>query len=484
MEKKRHTGRTILLVFLAILILIPVSVYCYLSFLGFHAGEKYAAYDPDAAYAGAPVFQADGTVDVALSEQDVYWIIDHYHVMDDVEATVGKLLKAYAVELKEGGIVLYADAKLLGFLPIPLKVTADASCNGSTVDLTVTDIHLGQWISVPTEKLSQFGVEKEMSFDLNDLDFRSKITGAQFLEKQVIVSERFMKEFSRDMLSAVTKSGVAHGLYLYEGESVLAEEPMMGTALGADPAQNGAEVTATDIVNAIASAPDQQEAFQTLLACITEENLPGVTEELDAFESHFIVDPALTASTPRHEALLKRLAEDQRKYETLLRDLRSAYQKKELTLDKQGFLDKDGNVLTLKSLAPDGSMPEEGSRIMLIRSDTAFNCVKTFDMPLLEDVPRTSDAAIKDAYAGIPYDLTIMLRLPCGMRACLYYQGDGSFIVNCIDEATAESFLADTNKPVWRISEGLPKPPTRTSHEALAEDLSPYVFLVPLHMGT
>ena len=479
MKKKRHVGLTILIVVLAIIVLIPVSAFCYLQFGGWDPEQMHAADAAKAPYQGTAKFLSDGVVEVPLGNNDVYWLAGQYDVEQALEDEgLGKLVRAYALEIEQDGLTLYVDARL-GFVPIPLKIRTDAVCSKQSVDLTIREIRLGKLVTVPLEKLAAFDVPERFSIDLDDIVENSKITEIAFEPGRAVIQLQFMEEFAPDALSAIRRTGYAQALYIYEGEKALIEEPIMGILLGSKPAHNGEDADPGRITAAVADLGAPADMLQTLFALCSDKEADQLAEACDAFERHFILGQIPERAGEERAAYIARIVRAQTVYERLLDALRAKYQKLELAIDLTQFVDAvTGEPLSLQSLCPEAIIDEAQSRAFIIFSYDACNAVKVFDMPLIRDVPCKNRTPLAGQYTNMRYDLSILLRLPCGLAACIYHQGDGQFVVNCLDEAFAEELLKERVLPI-RMSDGLPRPNTRMRQPALAEGISDYAILVP-----
>ena len=84
-KNKKRPLLTILLVILALIVLIPVALYAYLSYDHFHIDDMRAAYDLDAPYSGEAVYLSNGDVEVPLDAGDLYWMMDEYDILNSLD---------------------------------------------------------------------------------------------------------------------------------------------------------------------------------------------------------------------------------------------------------------------------------------------------------------------------------------------------------------------------------------------------------------
>ena len=235
--KKRHTGLIVFLVVLFVLLLIPVSAFCYLKFCGFSAATLRADFDPDAPYTETAWYLENGTTRVRLAESDLYWLAEHYGYDKATEGLpAGVEIQAFAVKLRDGGLDIALDAAY-GILPIPLKVSGDAAFANGAVDLTVTEAWLGKWISLPLDKLIAYGVPMTFSLDMEELDLKTDIVKMEFGADAIIVEKRFPTGFlERISESFYGDSPIATAIWAYEGDGAKGDAGIDAlTSLGYDP---------------------------------------------------------------------------------------------------------------------------------------------------------------------------------------------------------------------------------------------------------
>ena len=294
-SKKRHIGLSILILILALIPFIPIAGFGYLSLCGFHPAKMRTDLDTASAYQETVSIRSDGTVDIPITNVDCYFLLDQYKIVEEyLPSSISDMLKAYAVELKEGGFNLYVDATVLGFIPLPLKFSVAAAYQSNHILRAKIDgVWIGKWISVPLDKLESMGVTEPLELDLDEFDSSGKITNVQFLPEHAVVSDAYMGGFSKELFSVIQESGIAQTLCIYETPQTVAADPAL-SLLAWDFATDIGATFATDNIFARLNAVDQSPSatLTSLMSLCGPQELSALVKSQKVFEQHFILEPA------------------------------------------------------------------------------------------------------------------------------------------------------------------------------------------------
>lgn len=471
MEKKKHPGRTAVLVILGVIILIPALAFAYLSFMGFGADKMRAQYDAAAPYEGTTVFNADGTASFSLARDDLFYLIDEFELEKDAAEALSFVtdalsIKAIAADAGEDGLCIYADAVAFGFIPVPLKAVCSVTLprEGKTVTVKLTSAYLGKWIKLPLDKL---GIDGEYEAELSKLG--APLTDISFSQGAITLTERFLSEYF--VYPANDLSELARVIAMYEPEGGYEGDPLV--ALCADTAGLSNE----ELFAYVAEQEDGRAALTGLIALCTDAVASKLGSGLAPYEKRFIYPCESAGIETARSAFYAMPADGQRRYQSLIDTLREKYKAFELKLDTSSFIDAaTGAELSLSELDGMDWADDAASRVALLYSFDAAYAVKTADMPNLADVPNTGRKALKDINTAVLYDVGLVTRMPSGMPAVIYYVAKGYFVINEISEEEYSGFMTDERLPVI-LTDELPKPPTRTNYPAPAEDLAEYTVL-------
>lgn len=476
-KKKKRSGLTVFLIVLAVLLLIPVGTYCYLRFGGFGTARLRAGFDPHAPYTGEAVHANNGESTVFLTDRDLYWLVDNYG-MEQINEALPDMIELTGLWLapKAGGIDVYADGELWNWIPAPLKASLSGAYRKGELALVLEEIRLGKAISIPLEKLTALGVEKEFTVSLEDAGLTSRITSLDMEAEGVRVTERLLPLLLPKAFDGAQSAHTALALSVYEGDAAWADNSL--AALSADPYAK--RPSAQELCAMAAEGRGARETLLALLALCGEKGA-SILSEMDDFEAHFVLPLDEKTAADRRGEYMSRLSAGQEQYETLVNRLAERYRNMELKLTVGGLVDADSEkALSLSALYPAAGLDDAESKVVFLTSDDALQAVDMPSMPLLSDVPQERGATDGGVLIK-PYFPAVLTRMPNGMPALLYKQADGYFIVNLLPgegEGALYQELMGQNKPVFLWSDELPRPHVRTKCAAPAGGLSPFQILL------
>lgn len=472
-KKKKHVGLAIFLILLGLILLFLGLCYGYLRLMGFDTAEKQAQYDAAAACALAPVYAANGTTTARIGAADMYWLRGDADLAQTVSEETGGLLTldGWYAEPHAGGITVYADLMLKGFLPLPVKAELSAVWDGQKVQATLTQLWLGQKLQLPLESmLARFGMEDTFSFDTEELGIGRKVDDLRFTDGAIEVDRTFVSTWLlKNFLYARDEARLTWAL----AADQLTEHPL--SALGT--CFPDGSVTADALYRA--AAADPAEFFTGLFALMGTDKRAILLNELNAFDTRFIlcVNEANIESVQAELYGLR--AARQADYETLVSALRQRYQSMELTLDAGGFIDsKTGEALDLAALCPALGLDAASCRVVLLYSTDPINVVAAAQMPAITDVPNTGAAALAGIDTALDYDLGVLLTLPSGIKAMCYMQADRRFVFQCLPADRFEVYMTQPRLPVAENTQSMERGAVRILVRAQDGSVSDCVLLL------
>ncbi len=470
--RKKHTGLVILLVFLAILILIPVGAYVFLSCTQF-GGDGVALADyANAPYTGEAELSADGTASVLLKEADVYWIAAQNGAEDVLKLLPKEItLLWWRAQLTDGGVDIYAKGTALGFIPVSVKANIAMSESGGVITAAPMTFMLGTKLTIAADKLYKYGLQPSYETTLEEIGLPSRVTSVTFDADAVRVNESFDAATFEYLAAGVHRT--AFECMTYGGEAAGEGNPFYLKA--AKRPQE--DMSAGEVFSTIAQSGSVKDAVNGLVALCEAHYAELALEEFNDFEKHFILTGTSQEQQALRDGYLKVIEDGQRGYENLLVKLREKYKALELTLDASCMIDNlTGEPLALSSL---GNIDDASSRVLMLYSQQDAQTVRTYDMPPLSEVPKTGKKVISAEDEKRTVDLAILLRLASGAPALIYYQGDGIFVVHYLPEELYLEVM-ETDKLVIMPAGALPYPLTwGLPWAAPGDGLSKYSILYP-----
>ena len=468
-KKKKRPLLTILLVILALIVLIPVALYAYLSYDHFHIDDMRAAYDPDAPYSGEAVYLSNGDVEVPLDAGDLYWMMDEYDILNSLDIPSVECTNI-AVDIGDDAVTLYATARYLGFLPVPIRAEV-AVKTGDTLQLSVESVKIGKWIDVPIEKLAEYGLETDYEIVLGDLLDGTEIRSLSLEEGRIVVVVSFLDDFSRHIKPDMT----ADTLLLYGAE---ADDAVVSAS---DCYHTGKTSERQQIIREYVTATQQPiDALTRLLALCDADTSADAIETLDPLSAHFLLPVSDSDVASRREAYMETIADYNRNLENMLNTLRDQYKDLEIELTRNAYVDTTtGETLSLSTLCPQLGLTDEQCHPVLLIAIEPLKAPSTADLPLYSEIPKSRGLKLDMTLDYMSYDIGVMLMMPNGSTAILYYSSKGEMIVQCLPEADAASIFAQYRVPKLFNLDTAVYGSIRLKNDAPASDLCSYIVFLP-----
>jgi len=468
-KKKKRVGLTILLVILACIVLIPAVCYAYLAFDHFSIEEMRTGYDPAARYVGDAVYLQNGDVELPLAANDLYWLADAYDMLDSVKIP-GASCKNYAVEIGDNTLTLYANGKLFGFLPVPLKVVLSVKIDRA-LDLTVTGVHLGKWFEIPVEKLAQYGVESHYRIALDGMLTNAQIQSMRVEEGRVVVVVPYVEEFS----SQVEPDMTADTLLLYGAGADEAVQCASACYRAA-----GGDERSELVFSCVTGSQKPVEAMARLLALCDADLAARILGASDLFTAHFLLPVTSEEVSDYREEYDLAIANYNRGLETLLGALREKYKALAIELTRNAYVDvATEEPLSLAALSPQLGLSDDQCHPVLLIATETQRAASTADMPQFSEIPKSNGLKLDMALDYMSYDIGAMLQLPDGSKAMLYLASTGEMVIQCLPQATAERTFTEYRAPKLLNLDLAVFAPLRVRHDAPAPDLNRYIVFLP-----
>lgn len=468
-KKGKQVWLKVLLTVIGVLLLIPAVLYAYLSYDHFRIDEKRADYDISAPYTGEAVYQANGDVKIPLEAEDLYWLIDEYQLLNELSIYDIDCRKV-AVDIDDSKLTVYANLLYKGILPLPLRV--DLSIQGSAVlNISVVSAHIGKWFEIPTEILAKLGMENQYNISCDELLTDTLITSIVFENKGIIVTGPFLSEFSQEINPDMT----ADTLLLYGAEN----DETINQASACYRADSG-NVRGQIIRNYVASAQKPVDALVRLLSLCDTTTASEAINTLDAFRARFFFPSSIEDVSAYRNTYIEKIALYNRKLEAMLTKVREKYKALEIKLTRDAYEDTTTNkTLSLAALYPDLGLDDSQCHPVLFIATEPLKSPYTADLPLFSQIPQSPRLKLDMTRDYLSNDIGVMLMLPDGSTAMIYYASTSELVVQCLPQATAANLFEEYRVPKVLNLDLAIFSTERIRHDAPAPDLSQYIMFLP-----
>lgn len=468
-KKKRLWLKTLLVTLAITILMIPVVLYGYLAYDHFHIDDMRAGYTFDAPYIGEAVYQANGDVKIPLVAEDLYWLIDEYQLLDLLDLSDIACRKV-AVEIGDASLTIYADVQYKGILPLPVRIDLSVQ-TGATLEVSVTNVYIGKWFEVPTEILAQLGVENQYSISIDELLTDTQITSIGFEDEKIIVTGPFLREFSQEVSPDMT----ADTLLLYGVNN----DDAVNLASACYRAENN-EARGQIIREHVSGAQKPVDAMLRLLSFCDTGSAAGTVNGLGDFRAHFFLPVSVEDVSDCRDTYLERIANYNGKLEKLLTAVREKYKALEIKLTRNAYEDATtGEALSLAALCPDLGLDDSQCHPVLLIATEPLKAPFTTDLPPYSEIPKSSGLQLAMTRDYLRNDIGVMLTLPDGSIAMIYYASTGELVVQCLPQATAASQFAEYRAPKVLNLDLAIFSTKRVRHDAPAPGLSQYIVFLP-----
>ena len=170
--KKKRVGLTIFLVILAIIILLPVAAYVYLSNFRFEIDDIQTIPSRPT----LPLqerFRADaaaGTMDIRLNKSDTAFIVIDAMGLDEIREGLEEndiQFDRFGLTMDDGTVSLVFNGRWKDFLPLPVRIRFRPVCSGSELSFRMEQIHLGEKIRLGGSLIRFIGDVSEAVVDMS-----------------------------------------------------------------------------------------------------------------------------------------------------------------------------------------------------------------------------------------------------------------------------------------------------------------------------
>ena len=410
-------------------------------------GQILSAYDPETF--PALTLEPDGVASVRMARDDLYYFARKAGILDALEDTLAQQgCTGMGLRLADGGAVVYARCRTLGFLPLTYKAKVAVDWQDGVLTVTPEKVWLGNAISLsPRRWPDVFGSplridpgavsDSVLSVSLKGEALEVRLTGlGEPLTGQLLAD--------RDMLRAA-------GIY---GVSVSDDET--AAALLSSAPEGVISMDAAD--GLLRSAADAPEALTALLAGCTSESVQSLWPELETNYRRALLSRVAQAAEERHAAVDGALALEQARYEKLLTAVRESYKSGSLAIGETGFFSAaSGEAVTAGGLTT-LSATDTDSRIVFLYtlSDSRDVCLE--DMPAVSTVPRADRKVDESRLSSAEvYDLGVVLTSEGNVPLLLHRDRDGAFLLRVLSDTDYVSALVERSIPVL-CADDFPEP--------------------------
>ena len=466
--KEKRGGHPVLgIIILVLILLILAAPWLYLRFTDF----PYDDWEAMAAGNEAPFdyvdFTPEAELTVRLDKPDLYALLQEYappeKLLEQVPAIFGTRpeLEKLGVNLRPDAVRLSLCLKLLGFLSLPLQLRGSVEEEGDGLRLTPTVLYIGPLVHISADKLADFLHMPDLArgYVLLPADYGAEGVTLRLGTEEARLSFR-LPPMLPDLLdlsvSGYTEQLEFYGVEEYPAASAYAREVGFAAAF-----------------RAAIRAGTPKELLASYLAVGDEAVTELLAEYAAQLPEGILPDPDLVAE--ERAAAMALWASGQRKYESLLENLREMYKGGELTLVPGGF-QKEDRPLTFTDLGWTEGEPEAW-RIVYLYNYSATHQAATADMPAADTLPHTEKSALPEG--GVRFaDLGLILPFPQGQFILMYRTAQGELVLNRLPEDYVQGLLASAFTPTLRTDD-IPGPPRWVLTPAPAEDLMPVYRLEP-----
>ena len=389
-----------------------------------------------------------------MDQGGVYRLIAD-HGLDAVAEESGGRVRveeiAYSLSPESGALEVFARVKLFGFLPAPLRVTAQLSFpDNDTLFILPREVWYGNHIRIAPEKLAKWtgidALRDGLSLPLEEYTGPLQAEDVYLEGMGFTIVSPLLTNVLDDV--AAQKEPTAQLYWLYSGGDA-AGGALFGTGRAEFLRAAGASMDAL------------RAALRDVTAYAGDACRRALTERLSALP--FDLTSAMAESPALREAQARFVADAQASYRASQRSLREAYWYKNVTLTKACLLGKDG--LPLEHALP----ADWEARVVLAFNENYDAIVKTSEgnprlqvpipgLPHLSELPRDSADALQRQYGDGPFDLTLALRLPSGAPALVFLTAEDDFGLALLSEAQFAELRESEVLPIRSAAELITAP--------------------------
>ncbi len=454
-RKKRRGGLVAVIVIVLLLAAVCAApfLYNYMTPYGYEDMEALAG-DAEELFA---LYGADdgGHLKFHMDQGGVYRLLLDNALLDAAaEATGGRVSVeklSYSLQPESGQLEVFAQVRLFGFLPAPLRAVAELSFpDNDTLFILPREVWYGKSIRIAPEKLAKWTGMPELAegFTLSLAEWTKPLRADKVYlagEGLTIVSP-LLNEVMDEV--AAQNETVIRLLRLYDGDGDAAARALWG---------NG---RADYIRAAGASYAALREALRDVCAYGSDAYRLALARQLEGFPAD--LSSGLAEFPALRRAQTARVADAQAAYAEAQLWLRTDYWYRNVILGKAHLLDREGAPLEQRLPA------DWEARIVLMYNVNYDAIVKTSEgnprlqvpipgLPQLSELPRESWDALPKNDNG-PFDLTLALRLPSGIPAVVFLTAEDEFGLAVIDEALFAELKDSPALPIYSSGDVIAAP--------------------------
>lgn len=454
MEKKKHVGLTVFLIVLAILIMIPASIYCYLRFSTFESEKPVVAEER-----GTAAVQKDGSLLIDMTGFDFQeFIADYYKEDIDQELSSYGLFTVDDTVFNVSGseLTVFADATVFNAIPLHLKGLVGFSVAEDVASFDVRQVKIGKWITLSKEKLMKYGLEDSYSFEIEkklgtsmtslELDGEgAKLTlkdyGFEKALSLLLLNDLYPRSRVLQFLSADVSTVPKCLLATYDKSSGKRAELgyFQKIVMKADDATE-------EYLRLLACAQDStaKESMGCIVPIAQKYLFPDYEQKLEALRQ--VEDERINSCIEPYREMMDTVERDWCNLALLVEE------------DRITYLDGGEKLPAVDGLAPE-QLEGDYAGIYMVDSNRSTWMVNTVGYPATKDLHLAEEQYVN----RIPVAKTgvgVYLRIPDGMDMLMYRQNNGNLVLCSLPEDILETLSTHYGIPFF-FEDSIVKPHTR-----------------------
>lgn len=438
--------------------------------------EILAEYDP-VDFRGVTI-AADGSLQVRLEKDDIYWYASEYGILQRFEQRLDALADTSGWEIRRYGFHIEDDQVILHLfaarrLPAYFRVVFDVECQGTVLYLQPEEVAISGYLELDPRHWPSLLPREGFRLDFAGMDISGCLRSVCVGDKAIVLESDGLTQALSGQLRL--DMSLLRALETYGCEKV----DRLGIfdwalKLGTD------KVPMAEAHDRVLNSGNAADAMADLLSCCTDSSRMEVLGGWDRFTLEFAGMSVQNAAMDRRQALQRYIAAEQWKYEKLLTSIREMYKAGALSVNETGFsMTQSGALLDHTNFSGNLSITTLDSRPVLLYTERGgATCIRTTDMPPLGTVPRVNERSVKHLEQDRIYDIGMLLTTENDVMALVHYRNDGAFVLREVPEGLYTQVLLSRALPTLCI-DALYAPEDRTPSQAASPTSNYEIIFLP-----
>ncbi|MBQ3277444.1 MAG: hypothetical protein IJH47_10435 [Oscillospiraceae bacterium] len=399
----------------------------------------------------------DGSGELRVDKEDLYWLGDTLGLADQIRQRLGKdpNVTAAGFRISEGRVVIYLGRQIWRLPTLSYRGEADLSLEDGALVLRTDRVRLGARL-YPKERFWPELFREDIRLDLRAAGLEDEVTDARLEGNELVLSLRGLICPAEGEL--IPDRDVAAAMDFF------GEYPGLAKECRTFFSRCGESLPTADVQRFAAGSGRAEEILAQALALCEPSSVPVLWEGADNLTRAMIWSPLITATGEFREGLEQFLSGEQSRYERLLFAVREMYRSGSLGIAAGGFF----NTATMEAVRADTlahlsasaaplSISATDSRIVFLLSDADSSELSLGDMPPIKSVQTSSWKSLKDISRDDTVDLGVVLTTEGDVPVLLHRRADGTMAIR---ELTQEQLVAVLVAPgIPRVNmDTLPEP--------------------------